>query len=207
MRPLFSLFSALFICLALTATPAAAAGKNQGFIEYYASTDAAPVIAKLTVVVDPSLVSDNPVAPRSRSEGTPWPLSQDEADSLADSLKDDLDRDLKKADAYQEGDDGGAQLRVAIVEAEPTNLKFTRAGAASGLLEGSIARGGATIAADFIDSEGNVIAIFSYSYFTPTLEPSTAQGRPWSDARRALSNFSKQLAKSLRKHGVKAAEG
>lgn len=132
--------------------------------------------------------------------GAPLQGKADEygSDSVAD-LVDDLNNELRRAlNAARVGRAEGPayQLRVVLVDAKPNRPTFTQLGRTPGLSPRSLYRGGAQLEATVYGPNGAEIGSFTYRYETRDLRDSAASAT-WTDARRAMRNFSDRLARRL----------
>jgi len=114
---------------------------------------------------------------------------------LVEDLQSELRRALNAANVNRV--DGPAyQLRVVLVDAKPNRPTITQLGRTPGLSAQSVYRGGAELEATIFGPSGAEVGSFSYEFETRDLRDSVASAT-WTDARRAMRNFSDRLARRL----------
>ena len=109
---------------------------------------------------------------------------------LAGFLRDDLEREL--ADHLGEN---GSTLHVTILDADP-NRPTMRQSSRRNLHMSSISRGGANLEAELLNTDGQVLETFSYSWHTHSLRDVYGYGT-WTDAKRTFDRFARTIGDSL----------
>ena len=109
---------------------------------------------------------------------------QREADYLIERLTRDVTRELS----------GSSLTRVDIVieDARPNRPTFKELGARPGLSLQSIAIGGADLSASIFDADGGLLTTIEYDWYENDIENAVGSAT-WTDAKRAMSRFSRKL--------------
>lgn len=113
-----------------------------------------------------------------------------ELEYLAGEMREDLEREL----AGLLGENG-LRLEVTILDATP-NRPTMQQMADRGLDMSSISIGGASLEARLLDTEGNELESFSYSWRSHNIRDVVGYTR-WTDARRAMDRFANDIGESL----------
>ncbi len=122
-------------------------------------------------------------------------LGEAELARLSGYLRDDLERSLIAANWH-----GVAAretvLTVTIMDVVPNRPTMHQIQEMDSAHYSAQANGGAALSARLLDSDGGVIAEFTYAWFSPGSSSDTNAG-VWSDTRLAFQTFSASLAESL----------
>lgn len=114
---------------------------------------------------------------------------------LRDDVRKELSDDMAKF-GVQQSDNAAYELRITIVDAEPTRPTFKQLSKQPGLSYQSVGNGGATLKAELLDGSGNVLGQLDYDWYENNLRENYGFST-WSDAERAISRFSRIAIKSL----------
>jgi hypothetical protein len=117
-------------------------------------------------------------------------LGQRELDRLAGYLQRDLEQEL----AGHLGN-GGMTLQVTILDADP-NRPTSRQAFSNGLHSSSYSIGGADVAAELFDADGQLIESFSYSWQNHNIRDAAGYST-WSDARRTFDRFAASIGRRV----------
>lgn len=115
---------------------------------------------------------------------------------LRGDVRKELSEDLEKY-GIEQSENAPYELRVTIVDVEPSRPTFKQLSVQPSLSYHSIANGGATLKAELIDGSGQSIGTLEYDWYENNLRDSFG-GTTWSDAERAISRFARKTVKSLR---------
>jgi len=115
---------------------------------------------------------------------------------LRDDVRKELSDDLAKF-GIEQSDNAAYELRVTIVDAEPTRPTLKQLSMQPNLSFKSVGNGGATLKAEIFDGSGQSIGQLDYDWYESNFRDNLGFST-WSDAERAISRFSRKTVKSLK---------
>ena len=116
-------------------------------------------------------------------------------DYLLEDVMDELAEDMADADV-EVSDTAQYTLRVTLEMAKPNRPTFAQLSHEPGLSYQSYGTGGAEISAEILDASGAVIGTMEYDHYSTFTDRYFKPGT-WTDAKLAISRFSKKTVKTL----------
>jgi len=206
-RTALFLASAAFLFAPIALTPTIASAKSSGFSSTVSAPLQAPVKIEVVLSEDlayradnlPRKLSDRGSASGLRSGFTGNGFYGDKALSdLVEEVYEELNQDFAERGVVV-SDNATTTLRVTIEDAKNNRPTFEQLSKEPSLSFESFGTGGAELSAELLDATGQPLGTMSYRWFETSIDRygfAQANG-VWSDARRAISRFSKKTAKSL----------
>jgi hypothetical protein len=201
--------TALFLAsAALILAPMSAAAKSRGFDSTISAPVQAPVKIEVVLSEDlayrannlPKKMSDRASGARSLRSGFSGNgfYGDRSLNKLIEEVVEELNQDFAK-EGILVSDDADIVLRVTIEDAKNNRPTFEQLSREPGLSFQSFGIGGAELSGELLSQSGESLGTLSYRYFETNID---LFGFPqangvWSDARRAISRFSKETADTL----------
>lgn len=193
---------------ALMLAPMSAAAKSRGFDSTISAPVQAPIKIEVVLSEDlayrannlPKKLSDRGSGARSLRSGFSGNgfYGEKSLNTLIEEVVEELNQDFAK-EGILVSDDAGIVLRITIEDAKNNRPTFEQLSHEPGLSFQSFGVGGAELSGELLSETGDSLGTLSYRYFESNIDQlgfAQANG-VWSDARRAISRFSKKTANTL----------